>query len=114
MPSKIHLICKQGDGLHVIDKKAAIFLSEAWLLAPSEIEALQGGQVLLHGVKSQPSYFGGTILDVQPIEGEAEEAGRVRCAFTIQSTLAAKGVPWDQRGKSHGMAWTSGVLELDA
>lgn len=114
MPSKIHFICKQGDGLHVVDKKGAIYLSESWLLSPSEIEALQGGRVVLHAVKSQPSYFGGTILDIRPTDDGVEEGGRVRCSLTVQSALTAKGLPWDQRGHSHGMAWTTGVLEDDA
>lgn len=111
MTSKIHFICKDKEGVHPIDAKAGIYESEAWLLSAEEMAALKGGEILLHETKSTASYFGGTIMDARPVEGETqEEAGRVRWVITLQSRLDCKGVEWDPTGHTHGMAWTSGVV----
>lgn len=112
MTTKIHLLCKQAEGLRIVDKAAFIFESESWLLSRSEMAALKGGEALLHESKAKPSYFGGTVLDVRPVADGADETGRVRCVLTIQSKADSKGVEWDAKGQNHGMAWTSGVLNL--
>jgi hypothetical protein len=67
-------------------------------------------------VKTKPSYFGGVIQSLAPIAaapGDQETYGRRRYELTLKSTLEAKGVPWDKRGHSHGMAWTTGVVRLN-
>ena len=112
MSSKIHLICKANEGLRCIDKANAIYESEAWLLTGEEMVALKGGDALLHSTKSQPSHFGGTVLNVRPIDG-AEQGSRARCVLVIQSRADAKGVDWDNQGQHHSMAWTTGVMESD-
>ena len=109
MTSKIHLLCRGRDGLNVVDKLKHIYESHSWLLSASDAETLKGGDVLLHERKSEPSYFGGTVLEVRP-EEPFGAATRTRCVLIVQSTLACKGVPWDSRGHTHGMAWASGVL----
>lgn len=112
MTTKIHLLCKQAEGLRIIDKSAFVFESEAWLLSRSEMASLKGGEALLHETKAKPSYFGGTVLEVRPILEGADESGRVRCVLTIQSKAASKGIEWDDKGQNHAMAWTSGVLGM--
>ena len=109
MTAKIHLICKANEGLRCVDKINAIYESEAWLLTPDEMTALKGGEALLHTTKSQPSHFGGTVLDVRPIP-DTEQGARKRCVLVIQSRSEAKGVDWDTRGQHHSMAWTTGVV----
>lgn len=115
MTGKIHFICKDKEGVRPVDAKAGIYESEAWLLSAAEMEALRGGEILLHQTKATPSYFGGTIMDARPIEGETPvEGGRVRWVITLQSRLESKGVDWDPTGHTHGMAWTSGVIAREA
>lgn len=109
MAAKIHLLCKANEGLRCIDKTTATYESEAWLLSNDDIAALQGGEAMLHSTKSQPSHFGGTIMDIRPLSDD-QEAGRRRCALIIQSRADCKGVEWDVRGQTHGMAWTTGVV----
>jgi hypothetical protein len=111
MASKIHLVCRDRLGVRCIDPKEHTYESEAWLLSPEEAASLEGGTVLLHQMKTRPSYFGGEILGLRPVDGaEAEDGGRVRHVITLRSTAEAREQPWDKRGKSHGMAWTSGVI----
>ncbi len=113
MTAKIHFICKDKEGVRPIDAKAGVYESEAWLLSTDEVTALKGGDVLLHQTKGSPSYFGGTIINARPVEGETPgEAGRIRWVITLQSRLDCKGVDWDKSGHMHGMAWTSGVISL--
>lgn len=111
MTNKIHFICKDKEGVRPVDAKGGIYESEAWLLSADEMASLRGGEILLHQTKATPSYFGGTIIDARPVEGETPgEGGRVRWVITLQSRLESKGVYWDPSGHTHGMAWTSGVI----
>lgn len=112
LTNKIHLVCKQAEGLRIVDKKAFIFESEGWLLSAAEMAALKGGEALLHETKARPSYFGGTVLDVRPISGGDDESDYVRCVLTIQSTAAGKGIKWDKQGQRNAIARTSGVVDV--
>lgn len=109
MSAKIHLLCKANEGLRCIDKATATYESEAWLLSREDMAALQGGEAMLHTAKGQTSFFGGTITDIRPLNDE-EQGGRTRCALVIHSRAECKGVEWDKRGQTHGMAWTTGVV----
>lgn len=64
-----------------------------------------GGRVYLHQTKSAASYFGGEVLSYRFADGE--EAGRV--ILQVRSDEEGKGAVW--RGRGHGMAWTSGLVE---
>lgn len=112
-PAKIHLLCRANEGLRCTDKATATYESEAWLLSSDDVAALEGGEVFLHTAKSQPSYFGGRIKDVRPLQ-DGSTSGRRRCALIIESRAECKGVRWDKRGQTHGMAWTTGVVLGDA
>lgn len=111
MTSKIHFICKANAGLICLDAKAGLYESEAWLLSEADVAALKGGEVLFHETKSRPSYFGGSILDIRPVDTpNLNDPSRQRCIITLQSTAACRGVDWDASGQVHDMAWTSGVI----
>lgn len=113
MTSKIHFICKANAGLSGLDAKAGVYESQAWLLSEADIAALKGGEVLFHETKSRPSYFGGSILDIRPVdEANQDDPSRKRCIIKLQSTAACRGVDWDASGQVHDMAWTSGVIGL--
>lgn len=112
MSSSIHFICRASAGIRCLDPKAGVYESEAWLLTPEDISALVDGEVFFHETKSQPSYFGGSILDIRPVEGGAPESEAARrCIISLRSTPAGRNVKWNPGGKVHGMAWTSGVVE---
>ncbi len=115
MPSKIHLVCKDQLGLSCIDPRANLYTSQAWRLLPQEAEALADGVVYFHQTKNRPSYFGGEIQSVDPIDGpdEKEIPGRQRYVLTLKSTAATRGAPWDKSGKSLGMIWSSGVIPIE-
>ncbi|WP_293678826.1 hypothetical protein [uncultured Phenylobacterium sp.] len=113
MSTKIHLICRDQLGLRCIDAKANVYASSAWLLSPEEAGALVNGTVYFHQTKNKPSYFGGVIQSLEAIEalpGDDEIRGRQRYVLNLRSTAEARGAGWDKRGKSHGMAWSSGVI----
>lgn len=113
MPADIHFICRGQLGIQVLDKATHRYTSSAWLLKPDDAAAIVGGTVFFHETKSQPSYFGGTVQSVEvtdPLEGDEAEPGRKRYVLTLTATRGAKGVKWDRRGQSHGMAWTSGPI----
>jgi len=111
MAFKIHLICKANAGLTCVDAKAGVYESEAWLLSEDDVVALKGGEVLFHETKGRPSNFGGSILDISPIDSRnLDNAGRKRRIIKLQSTAACRGVDWDTSGHTHDMAWTSGVI----
>ncbi len=114
MPSKIHLICKDQAGLSCINPKAHIYRSEAWRLTPEEAAALPEGMVYFHQTKMKPSYFGGVIQSVEPIErpDEALTPGRQWYALTLKSTLQGRGLPWDKSGQSSDKTVSSGVIGL--
>lgn len=109
MTARLHLICRDAQGVTCLDPKEALYRSEAWALASEEISALDGGRLYLHQTKTEPAYFGGTVIGAEAlasIEGEAQ-----RYAVTLKANREAKGVAWDERGRSHGMAWSSGVVQ---
>lgn len=116
MAAKIHLICKGKLGIVCIDKAAHRYTSAAWLLSSDEVAALAGGMVHFHETKSQPAYFGGSIVKLEQTadlpDGDPV-VGKARYILTIDAAAKAKGVKWDKRGASHGMAWTSGVIVDD-
>ncbi len=108
MSARLHLLCRDALGVTCLDARTSIYRSEAWALTAEEVAALQGGRVYLHQAKSEPSYFGGSVVSAERLPAGPGEADRY--ALTVQSDLEGKGVHWDERGKSHGMAWSSGVI----
>jgi len=109
MSVRLHLICRDAKGLVCLDAKEAVYRSEAWALTTVEVGKLAGGRVYFHQTKADPSYFGGLILDVKPLPAEA--SGPDRFAFRLKAERDAKDVVWDDAGHTHGMAWSSGILD---
>lgn len=108
MTARLHLLCRDALGVTCLDGKNAVYRSEAWALTADEVALLEGGRIYLHQAKSEPSYFGGSVLGMERLpttQGELD-----RWALTVKSDIQGKGVEWDERGKSHGMAWSSGVV----
>lgn len=113
MTNQIHFICREKLGIVCIDKALNLYISAAWRLSEDEVKALSGGMVYFHEKKGQPSYFGGAILKLDETEELPESApapGKKRYILTLEAAAKAKGIKWDKRGASHGMAWTSGVV----
>ena len=77
------------------------YTSGYWSLTEARAKSLVGGRIYLHERQQEPSYFGGTITDAQPIRG-GEHAGRVE--FTFQPDAAGKNFRtpaegWSQESK---------------
>lgn len=112
MSSSIHFICRASAGIRCLDPKAGVYESEAWVLPPEDISALEDGEVYFHETKGQPSYFGRSILGIRPVDDSAPASDAPgRCIITLRSTAAGRNVRWNPGGQVHGMAWTSGVVE---
>lgn len=109
MSARLHLICRDAKGLARLDSKEAIYRSEAWALTATEVAKLAGGRVYFHQTKAEPSYFGGHVLGVEPLPAETSDPDRF--VLRLKAERDAKGVVWDEAGHSHGMAWSSGVLD---
>ncbi|KQY95030.1 hypothetical protein [Brevundimonas sp. Root608] len=109
MSARLHLICRDAKGLVCLDPKGAIYRSEAWALTSAEVAKLAGGRVYFHQTKAEPSYFGGHVLDAEPFQGGNSDPERF--VLRLKAERDAKGVVWDEAGRSHAMAWSSGVLD---
>ena len=114
MPSSIHLICGHDDHGRpnnvTFDGKERAFWSGRWALSTEEAERLVGGWLYLHTTKATSSYYGGTILDWKTVS-VAALARSDRILLKFQPAQAARERSW--RGKDHGRAWTSGLVEMD-
>ncbi len=109
MTARLHLLCRDAQGVTCLDPKDALYRSGAWALTADQMSALEGGRLYLHQTKDDPAYFGGTVVSAEAlasVDGEAQ-----RYALTLKADRDAKGVAWDERGRSHGMAWSSGVVK---
>jgi len=108
MTARLHLICRDAQGVTCVDPKEALYESAAWALTSDEIASLTGGRLHLHQTKAEPSYFGGTVMGAVAV---ADEPGASpRYVLTVKADRDAKGVQWNERGHSHGMAWSSGIV----
>lgn len=101
-----HLICRNAFGV----KRASApneYTSGSWVISEEEAKALVGGRLYLHESKSEPSYFGGVVLDWHKTKRDsaAIEDG---ITFLIVSDREGKGAKWT--GADHAMAWFSGVV----
>ena len=101
-----HLICREAFGVNKSEGKNE-YTTGSWVLTEDEAASLIGGRLYLHNTKSEPSYFGGTVLEWfrSKREDAAIEEG---LTFRIVSDREGKGVAW--RGADHSMAWFSGVV----
>ncbi|MFC3078199.1 hypothetical protein ACFODL_08895 [Phenylobacterium terrae] len=103
--ASLHVICR--DRLHLHVTQFPEFESGYWDLSEGDAQRLVGGMLYLHQKKGEPSYFGGTVQSYRVSGPEDVIADRI--VFTITATAEGKGASW--RGASHGMAWSSGIIE---
>lgn len=106
MPASIHFICRGRLNLAVV--KHPVYTTGFWAIPQDWADRLVGGMIYLHETKTEPSYFGGRVLEWRPATeaDTTDHAGDI--IFTIEATLDAKGKSW--RGQDHAMAWTSGLI----
>lgn len=112
MPKAIHLICRRDDGVNLNGLEAlggGRWRSQYWTFLTDDAQALVGGWIYLHGMKSRPSEFGGHIQAVEPVKrpGYAREDGY---AVVFVARREGRNQAW--RGASYGMAWTGGPVDL--
>ena len=97
------------------------YYSCCWKFKYDEAKELIGGNVYFHSTKKELSFFGGKVLDVQPmkingiptefycpLEGD-ENKSQDRVYFTIEATKEHKGQVW--KGRDNTRDWTSGIID---
>ena len=112
-----HLICKidkknitQSRNLHKDDNEKGIFFSGNWTIKLEEAKALIGGKLFLHREKDQKSYFGGDVIDVNPILVDDNE----KVIFKFKATEEAKnGRAWEGQYEPVSFCMDSGNVEID-
>lgn len=115
----LHLICKKADensewigrqGVSLLEKSTHTYESGKWDFKLEDAKRLIGGDIYLHETKQEKSAFGGKVIDAYEVK--ADDVSRTsRIAFKFQFSPSHRGVAW--KGASHGMAWTSGIIEED-
>ena len=102
-----HLICKSANGVSKADGKNTYF-SGSWVIPKEEANELIGGRLYLHENKSEPSYFGGSVVEWR---NSKREVGAIEegVTFVIEADKDGKGARW--KGNSHAMAWFSGIVD---
>lgn len=106
----IHLICHQEGltrrGLHCIDSKVGLYLSECWVI--ENAASLCGGWLYFHETSALPADFAGRIQEIQSC---VRDDGKIGTAFVVKKTPHAgqrwRGVKPGQK-KPHG-----GIVEAD-
>ena len=112
MTKAAHFICKpDGRSLRNLEHLGnGRYRSWAWIMAPSNAEALVNGFIYLHTAKANGARIGGRVLQAELVE--RHEAKRLDgYAFTFQVMPEARDVRW--RGQSTSLAHASGLVEAD-
>ena len=108
----IHFKCeREGSGFHrlsVVDRDTHKYCTCCWDITVNEAREVIGGWVYLHPIKkSEPSEFGGKIVDFEEVLLEEKGHPR-RIALIFESRKEARKQIW--RGKNYGMAFTGGPV----
>lgn len=110
----VHFICGRDDGVSLnnfsFDDASGITRSGNWDVRKEDASALMGGWMYLHPAKASPSEFGGIIVGFEPVVDSTLKRSN-RIIFLVRSQGAGKGQKW--RGKAHGMAHSSGLVDAD-
>lgn len=110
----IHFICRrddEGNLMHMdYDKASRTSRSGKWDISVEDAQSLVGGWVYFHPLKASRSEFGGTILGFEPVV-DASLPHSERVVLIVRGQPDGKGQRW--RGKAHGMAHSSGLVEAD-
>ena len=110
----IHFICKRDDGvtLNGVKRDGATgnHRSGQWDISDDDARSLVGGWLYLHPTKADRSEFGGVIVGYEPVV-DKQLAHAERIVLLIEKRREGSGQRW--RGKSHGMAYSSGLVSAD-
>ena len=80
------------------------YWSGAWYFKLESAKSLIGGHIYFHNRKSEPSYFGGQVMNARQILYE----GKNRVEFKFKKLESCKGVAWE--GDNTQRTWHSGFL----
>jgi hypothetical protein len=116
----LHLICKsnnlepagQGNGIIAQPGKTGNLLSHAWDFTPAQAEELvkANGKIYFHITKQKRAFKSGVIVGFENIDRD-DVAHRERIVFIFKPDLKCDNQRW--RGMDHGMAWTSGIINIE-
>ena len=91
--------------IHLIETKRKIrrlrpdpfrYESGDWTVSSDKAERLQGGMIYFHEKQTEPSYFGGRIVDHRVLPDDAPNAGKV--VFVFDRLEEAIGVSTPREG----------------
>lgn len=77
-----------------------VWESGCWNINESKAEQLVGGDIYFHKTRSEPSYYGGTILGYR-VEPDGEDKGRI--VFKLEHSKSCRNVRTDKYGWSRNM-----------
>ena len=83
-----------------VEPGSDLFQSGYWLISEAKSEALKGAKIFFHEKQSEPSFFGGEIIDFQKAP-MGEYAGRI--IFIFKPDPACKGVKTPKDGWAQEM-----------
>ena len=96
----LHTICHREGlgyrGLHAIDRKDGLYLSECWSIRDADPESLIGGRLFFHESSYKAAGFAAEIISIAPWP---MRKGRAGIAFTVRR-LASAGQYWRGRTPS--------------
>ena len=102
----IHLIRKNDPTLpqiEIVDRTEGIWKSGHWYLPEDKARGLIGKRIYFHRLQSEPSFFGGTILDVE-VTQHGKYKGRI--AFIFRYDKACRDCKTPKAGWSQEMKIT--------
>lgn len=113
MAKALHLICRGRMGLSRVAGTADQWESRSWQLPAEMVADAVDALLCLHEAKAEPAYFGGVVLAVLPDpEPIADDKSGPRYIIRFAFDAAARGQRW--QGAAHGMAWSGGLVEVEA
>ena len=108
----IHLKCEpEGIGLKGLTHTTGeTYRSCCWDVGDDEANALVGGWIYFHHLKSKPSVFGGRIFGFERVLSE-DEVQQNRVAFNFEPRREGKGQFW--RGQARSADLSGGIVEAN-
>jgi hypothetical protein len=97
---KIHLVEHTNNFVKLHDN---VWESGGWKLDEGRAQKLVGGEIYFHKKRTEPSFYGGTVLDYR-VEQEGQDSGKI--VFKLQYRRECRDVRTDKSGWSNKMKIT--------
>ena len=97
---RIHLLERNDKNTNITKVSDQVWESGGWSLLEAKAKSLLGGSILFHKKRSEPSFFGGLILNYR-IQDKGQKKGLV--IFTFEYRADHRNILADRGGWSHEM-----------